>query len=123
MARLVLIAIPVMLLAGLAVQPALSRLIKESQEDGHHKHAILVETLSGLETIKALGAGALLRKRWQEAVAHQSQVGLKTRFLAQLATNVAVYLWRAQRPKRQRGLASPAGAAAGAGSVSGPLAH
>ena len=89
MAWVVLIAIPVMLLAGLAVQPALSRLIKESQEDGHHKHAILVETLSGLETIKALGAGALLRKRWQEAVAHQSQVGLKTRFLAQLATNVA----------------------------------
>lgn len=89
MAWVVLIAIPIMLLAGLAVQPAMSRLIKESQEDGHHKHAILVETLNGLETIKALGAGALLRKRWQEAVAHQSQVGLKSRFLAQLATNVA----------------------------------
>ena len=89
MAWVVLIAIPVMLLAGLAVQPAMSRLIKESQEDGHHTHAILVETLNGLETIKALGAGALLRKRWQEAVAHQSQVGLKSRFLAQLATNVA----------------------------------
>ena len=89
MAWVVLIAIPVMLLAGLAVQPGMSKLIKESQEDGHHKHAILVETLNGLETIKALGAGALLRKRWQEAVAHQSQVGLKSRFLAQLATNVA----------------------------------
>jgi len=85
----VLIAIPVMLLAGLVVQPSLSRLIRESQEDGHHKHAILVETLSGMETIKALGAGAMLRKRWQDAVVHQSQVGLKSRFLAQLATNVA----------------------------------
>ncbi len=84
-----LAAIPIMLLAGLAVQPQLKRLIKESQEDGHHKHAILVETLSGLETIKSLGAGALMRRRWQEAITHQSNVGLKSRMLAQLAANVA----------------------------------
>jgi len=84
-----LLAIPVMLFTGLAVQPQLKRLIQESQEDGHHKHAILVETLAGLETIKSLGAGALMRRRWQEAVVHQSNVGLKSRMLAQLATNVA----------------------------------
>ena len=82
-------AIPVMLIAGLAVQPRLARLIRQSQEDGHHKHAILVETLSGLETIKSLGAGALMRRRWQEAITHQSNVGLKSRMLAQLAANVA----------------------------------
>jgi ATP-binding cassette subfamily C protein LapB len=84
-----LIAIPVMLLSGLAVQPQLKRLVKESQEDGHHKHAILVETLSGLETIKSLGAGALMRRRWAQAVTHQSHLGLKSRMLAQLAANVA----------------------------------
>lgn len=84
-----LLAIPVMLLAGLAVQPQLKKLTREAQEDGHHKHAILVETLSGLETIKSLGAGALMRRRWQDAVTHQSHVGLKSRMLAQLATNVA----------------------------------
>lgn len=84
-----MLAIPVMILAGLAVQPQLKRLIKESQEDGHHKHAILVETLAGMETIKSLGAGALMRRRWQDAVTHQSHVGLKSRMLAQLASNVA----------------------------------
>ena len=84
-----LLAIPVMLLSGLAVQPQLKKLTKESQEDGHHKQAILVETLSGLETIKSLGAGALMRRRWQDAVVHQSHIGLKSRMLAQLATNVA----------------------------------
>ena len=82
-------AIPVMVLAGLAVQPQLKRLTKESQEDGHHKQAILVETLSGLETIKSLGAGAQMRRRWQDAVTHQSHIGLKSRMLAQLAANVA----------------------------------
>jgi ATP-binding cassette subfamily C protein LapB len=83
------IAIPVMIIAGLAVQPQLRRLTKESQEDGHHKQAILVETLHGLETIKSLGAGAEMRRRWQDAVTHQSWVGLKSRLLAQLAANVA----------------------------------
>lgn len=89
MAWVPLIAIPVMLLSGLAVQPQLKKLTQQSQEDGHHKHAILVETLGGLETIKSLGAGALMRRRWQDAVAHQSHVGLKSRMLAQLATNIA----------------------------------
>lgn len=89
MAYVPLFAIPVMLLAGLAVQPQLMRLTQESQQDGHHKHAILVETISGLETIKSLGAGSLMRKRWQDAVVHQSHVGLKSRMLAQIATNVA----------------------------------
>jgi ATP-binding cassette subfamily C protein LapB len=84
-----LVAIPVMILAALAVQPKLRALIKESQEGGHHKHAILVETLSGLETIKALGAGASMRRRWQEAVVHQSHVGLQTRMLSQLTGNIA----------------------------------
>ena len=84
-----LVAIPVMVLAALAVQPKLRALIKESQEGGHQKHAILVETLSGLETIKAMGAGASLRRRWQEAVAHQSHIGLQTRMLSQLTGNVA----------------------------------
>lgn len=89
MAYVPLIAIPIMLLAGMLVQPQLKKLMQQSQQDGHHKHAILVETLSGLETIKSLGAGALMRRRWQEAVVHQSNVGLKSRMLAQLATNVA----------------------------------
>lgn len=89
MAYVPMVAIPVMLLAGLAVQPQLRKLTQESQQDGHHKHAILVETISGLETIKSLGAGALMRRRWQDAVVHQSHIGLKSRMLAQLATNVA----------------------------------
>lgn len=84
-----LVAIPVMVLAGAAVQPGLARLTRESQEDGHHKQAILVETLGGLETIKALGAGARMRQSWQDAVTHQSHVGLRSRMLAQVAANVA----------------------------------
>lgn len=82
-------ALPLMLIAGFAVQPQLRRLIRQAQDDGHQKHSILVETIGGIETIKALGAGPMMRRRWQAAVRHQSNVGLQSRMLAQVASNVA----------------------------------
>lgn len=84
-----LLAMPLMLGAGLIIQPKMRQLMQTTFEDGHRKQTILVETLSGLETIKALGAGAIMRRRWQNAVAHQSEIGLKSRMLSQFATNTA----------------------------------
>jgi ATP-binding cassette subfamily C protein LapB len=84
-----LLAIPLMLGASLVVQPRLKRLIQSTYEDGNRKQTILVETIGGLETVKALGAGAVMRRRWQEAVTHQSEIGLQSRMLSQFAGNIA----------------------------------
>ncbi len=84
-----LLAIPLMLGASLIVQPRLKRLIQSTYEDGNRKQTILVETIGGLETVKALGAGAIMRRRWQEAVTHQSEIGLQSRMLSQFAGNIA----------------------------------
>jgi ATP-binding cassette subfamily C protein LapB len=80
---------PFVILASLVVQPKLRKLIQISNEDGHNKHAVIVETLQGIETIKSLGAGSVMRRRWQHSVAHQAAIGLKTRMLSQVATNCA----------------------------------
>lgn len=82
------VIIPIMVGASLLVQPQLRRLVQTSFEDGQTKHGVLVETLSGLETVKAIGAGAQMRHRWQKAIAHQAKIGLKTRMLSQFAGNV-----------------------------------
>ena len=83
------VIMPLMVLASVAVQPQLRRLVQTSFEDGQSKHSVLVETLSGLETVKAVGAAGHMRKRWQKAIAHQAQIGLKTRMLSQFAGNAA----------------------------------
>jgi ATP-binding cassette subfamily C protein LapB len=83
------VIIPFMILSSLIVQPKLRKLVQTSFEDGQNKHSVLVETLSGLETVKAVGAGAQMRHRWQKAIAHQAQIGLKTRMLSQFAGNAA----------------------------------
>ncbi len=87
MAWVPIIAWPLMIGAGLLLQPALQRQSQVSQEDSQNKQGVLVEALSGLESIKSVGAGAIMRRRWQDAVSHQARLGLQTRMLATLAAN------------------------------------
>ncbi|MBC7132934.1 MAG: type I secretion system permease/ATPase [Roseovarius sp.] len=85
------LAVPFVLLVGIAVQPILSRLAERSFADGQSKQGVLVETLAGLETIKAAGAQRRMRARWEEAIARQSDHGLKARAVTQFAINATAF--------------------------------
>ena len=69
----VIIGIFILIFVTLLVQPRLKKLSESSQEESHDKHSVLVETLSGLETVKLLGAGGLLRKRFKSVVSKQAK--------------------------------------------------
>lgn len=84
-----LIAVPLVIIAGIVIQPFLARIAEGSMETGMSKQAVLVETLNGLETVQATGSGRLMRKRFEEAAASQSDLGLKNRLLSQFAINSA----------------------------------
>jgi ATP-binding cassette subfamily C protein LapB len=85
------IAVPVVLIVGLAVQPLLARLAEQSFADGQSKQGVLVETVSGLETIKATGAARRMRARWEEAIARQSEHGTRSRTITQFAMNATAF--------------------------------
>jgi len=89
------IAVPFVLIVGIAVQPILARLAEKSFADGQSKQGVLVETLSGLETIKASGAQRRMRARWEEAIARQSDHGLKSRAVTQFAINSTAFAQQA----------------------------
>lgn len=84
-----LIAVPLVILSGLVIQPFLARIAEGSLESNMSKQAVLVETLNGLETVQATGSGRLMRKRFEEAASAQSDLGLKNRMLSQFAINSA----------------------------------
>jgi len=84
-----LATIPLVVGSSLLIQPRMKQLTQTSFEDGQTKHSVAIETLQGIETIKAIGAGAIMRRRYQDIIAHQSAVGLKTRMLAQFAGNMS----------------------------------
>src|SRR6056297_2654410 len=85
------IAVPLVLIVGIAVQPVLARLAEQSFKDGQSKQGVLVETVSGLETIKATGAARRMRARWEDAIARQSEHGTRARGVTQLAMNATAF--------------------------------
>ena len=89
------VAVPLVLLIGLAVQPVLSRLAEGAMTDAQTKQAVLVETLSGLETIKAAGLSRLMRARWEAAIERQADHGLRARAVTQFAMNATGFVQQA----------------------------
>ncbi len=85
-----LAAVPIVLFTGILVQPFLARISTETLETGMSKQGVLVETLNGLETIKATGSGSLMKKRFQDATTSQSELGLRGRMISQFAVNSAM---------------------------------
>ena len=84
-----LVAVPLVILVGLGIQPFLARITKGSVESGMNKQAILVETLNGLETVSATGSGKLMKKRYETALNNQSDSGNKIRGLSMFIINFA----------------------------------
>jgi ATP-binding cassette subfamily C protein LapB len=84
-----LIAVPLVILSGLVIQPFLARIAESSMQTNMSKQSVLVETLNGLETVQATGSGRLMRRRFEEASDAQSELGLKNRMLSNFAINSA----------------------------------
>ena len=84
-----LVAVPIVILSGLVIQPFLARIAESSMKSNMSKQGVLVETLNGLETVQATGSGRLMRRRFEEAANAQSDLGLKNRMLSNFAINSA----------------------------------
>jgi ATP-binding cassette subfamily C protein LapB len=82
-------AIPIVIGVGLLTQPAMDRLSAKSMGEGLQKQSVLVETVGGLETVKATGAGRLLAKRWARAVEQHSASSLRQRLVASIGITTA----------------------------------
>jgi len=84
-----LLAVPLIIIVGLGIQPFLARITKGSVQSGMNKQAVLVETLNGLETVTATGSGKLMKKRYEDALNNQSESGNKIRTLSMFIVNFA----------------------------------
>ncbi|MCP1470894.1 ATP-binding cassette subfamily C protein LapB [Sphingobium sp. OAS761] len=81
--------IPVVIGAGLMATPRLDRLSARSLGDGLIKQSVLVETIGSLETVKAIGAGPMLSRRWQTALVNHSESSLGQRLASAIPMTVA----------------------------------
>jgi ATP-binding cassette subfamily C protein LapB len=84
------LAVPVVLLVGLVIQLRLAGATQQSYVDGQEKFGALVETVSALESVRALGAERTMRRRWRERVGASAVSGHHVRQNQQLAVNLAM---------------------------------
>lgn len=81
--------IPLVILCGWLTHPAMDRLSARAMGEGLAKQSVLVETIGGLETVKAAGAGPLLSGRWARAMDQHSDSSLRQRLIATIGITIA----------------------------------
>lgn len=90
---LILLAImTIVAIAGFILQIPLKGLIRESMKTAEAKHGLLVETINGLETVKAMRADGRMRASYGTYVGESAAVGQTSRFFSGIAANIASFL-------------------------------
>ncbi len=79
LALVVLAAIPLIVVVGWLTQRKLRRLTAASLKEAAQKNAIAVETIVGMDAIKAAGAESWAAQKWEASVAEHIRTGLKIR--------------------------------------------
>jgi subfamily B ATP-binding cassette protein HlyB/CyaB len=87
----VLVSLPLYFLLSLAVTPILRRRLDVKFARGAENQAMLVETVTGIQTVKAAALEPGFARRWDQQLAAYVQASFRTQWLASLA-HEAVHL-------------------------------
>ena len=77
---------------SLMVQGKMHDLAETTYRAGAMRNASLVETLVGLETLKALGAESVMQRKWERSAAYLSRVSTQLRLLAASTINSTMWV-------------------------------
>ncbi len=90
-----IIGILLLVIHAFVIQGPLRKSIEEGSRLSSQKYANLIESLAGLETVKAFGAQSQFQFKWEEAVAHMSNWNIKTRRITDSIQNSAGFVQQA----------------------------
>ena len=83
-----LLMLPVVLAAGFILQRPLDRAMKRLQAESAARHGVLIESLSGIETVRAAGAESRMQTAWERSVAATARSGEDVHFWSSLALTI-----------------------------------
>jgi ATP-binding cassette subfamily C protein LapB len=87
-----LVAILLLSLYAFLIQAPLQKAVENSLQASAQKNAILVEGLSGLETIKMLGAESQIQRAWEEAVSYIAKWSARSRLLSSSVNHFSFFV-------------------------------
>lgn len=91
----VLVGVLLVLLFTAAVQHKMHALSETTMQASAQRNAILVESLSGLETLKSLGAEGRMQSLWEKTTLFLSRTGVRMRSLSSSVTATSGWLQQA----------------------------
>ena len=83
------VMLPVMIVIGLSLQFPLHRAMRRLNAESAARHGVLVESLSGIETVRATGAEGRMQTAWERSVAATARSGEDVHFWSSLALTSA----------------------------------
>jgi len=87
-----LAAIPLAIIVSLIIQIPLGRTIQHLFRHSGQKSATLIETLTGLETIKSIGAESPIQRKWEQTIGSIAKYSQRSRILSSMAINFTAFL-------------------------------
>ncbi|WP_394270750.1 type I secretion system permease/ATPase [Qipengyuania sp.] len=81
--------VPLVILVGLAAQPALQRIAATTLGQGLLKQSVLVEAVGNIEHVKVSGADTMLKRRWAGAVREHARSNMRQRLISSIGTTFA----------------------------------
>jgi ATP-binding cassette subfamily C protein LapB len=83
------VLLPIMIITGIALQIPLGRAMRKLQAESAARHGVLVESLSGIETVRATAAEGRMQNAWERSVAATARSGEDVHFWSSLALTTA----------------------------------
>lgn len=90
----IVVGIVSLLIVALALRPKLEQLTETTYAASAQRNATLIETLSGLETLKAMGAESVMQRQWEEATRFLASQNLRSKNLQQWLSQISSALQR-----------------------------
>ena len=80
------VAVPAVIGVGLLLQTPLIRVVEKTYRESAQKHAVLIEAIDGLETIKSAGGEGRVQRMWERFVGMSAESARKARIISTLST-------------------------------------
>lgn len=81
--------LPLMIVVGFCLQWPLERAMRKLQAESAARHGVLVESLTGIETVRATAAEARMQNAWERSVAATARSGEDVHFWSSVALTSA----------------------------------
>lgn len=87
-----IVCIPLIVIGTLWLYKPLTAWVQRNFREGAQRHALLVEAINGLETIKSFGAEGRMQRNWESFVAQSAESSKALKFFAALALNYSSFV-------------------------------